>query len=128
MRIDEEDRVPLPHCLDASARFGMNAEDPVAVEIEHVMIGASGRPITGVEEGLVVDVGDVAPVLADHLEEAVAAVGVHHRIDDDQEVVQHVADLIIARGDEVVCDRDGGIGAGSLVAVDRIREPRDRRR
>lgn len=110
--VDEEDGVPGTDFAEAAAGFGMDAEEPVAVEVEEVVIAAAPGPVAGVEEGLLVDVGGAA-VFGDHLQEAVAAVGVHQRIDDDDEVVEQAGDRGIVGGEEVVDDREGGIGASS---------------
>ncbi len=66
-------------------------------------------------------------MLGDHLQEAVAAVGVHHRVDDHHQLVEQPPDRLAAARRQVVDHRQRGVGARGLVAVDRVGQPGDRR-
>ena len=72
------------------------------------------------EERLIVDIRCRRAVLGDLLQEPVAPVRVHHRIDQDHQVVKQLGDVGAGAGDQVVEERQGAVGAGRLVTMNRI--------
>lgn len=115
MSIYKKLRVPAGEGSDASARFGMDAEDPIAVEIEQVMVTAAAWPVTRVQQRLIIHVGHGAAMFGDHFEEAFAAIGIHQRIDDDDELSSQPGGFRIVRRNQVVEVADGrksGFGSG----------------
>jgi hypothetical protein len=123
VRIDEELRREGPHRLPAPARLRLRARHPVAVHVEQVVVAAPEGPAPAVH-AVVVEVGREAGRLLDHRDDALAPVGVQARIDHDHEFVEQLRGLASRVGHEVVPERDGGVGAGELVPVDRVAHPR----
>ena len=101
----------------------MTGVDPVAVQVEQVVVAAPVGPVAGVQHGLVVHVRLRAAALGQRLGEARAAVRVHARVDDDHDLVQQPARSLGTVGGEVMQHHQRGIGARALVAVDGIRQP-----
>ena len=72
---------------------------------------------------MVVDVGLGAAVFGDLLQEPVPAVGIHHRIYQNHQLVQQALDWLALGSGEVIHHRQCRVRAGGFVAVDRIGQP-----
>ncbi len=102
MRIDEQQRMPRAGFPDPTTGLGIDRRQPVAVEVEQVVVAAPPRPVAGVQQRLVVDVRCRRAMLGDLLQEPLPAVGVHHRIDQHDQLVEQIRDLSGGAGDQVV--------------------------
>ena len=124
--VEEIERMPAAGSFDTAAGFRVDAQDPVAVQIEVVVVGAAVGPITGMQQSLVVDVREGAAVFGGLVAETVAAVGVHQRVDQDHHLVEHGQHLGVGGSHQVVDERQGRIGARGFIAVNGVGKPRHR--
>ena len=109
--IDECDGIPLLDSIDATARFGLRQDEPVAIHVEQVMVGASARPGFVVLRGQPIDVRQQSLSHFEVMNEAITAVRVLHRVNDYDRVIENVVNAIItARGKQVIGRQHGGIG------------------
>ena len=88
------------------------------------MVGASERPITGVEKGLVVNVRCCATILLKRLREAGAPIRVHHGVNHHNHIIEHRRYFGVCARYEVVDARQCRIRARRLVAMNRVSHPR----
>jgi hypothetical protein len=102
---------------------GMDAEDPVAVEVKEVVVAPASRPVAGMQQGLIVHIRHGAAVFGHHLEEPPAAIRVHERINDDDEALAQPFGAVVVRGDQVMEQGQRGIRSLRFVAVDGVAEP-----
>ncbi|MBQ1674259.1 MAG: hypothetical protein II064_09245, partial [Bacteroidales bacterium] len=82
-------RFPLVHRDGTGARFGLRLVDPVAVQVEPVVVGPAARPGLRMLEFLAVGVSDGTPVRIDPLRETADPVGIDHRVDQHDIVLQN---------------------------------------
>ncbi len=123
VRVDEQERVPLGRLPDAPAGLGVDPQDPVAVEVEVIVIAPPPRPVAGVQERLVVDVRSGGAMLGDLLQEALPAVRVHHRVDQYDDVLEQLDDRGVEARRQVINECQGAVRARRFVAVDRVGQP-----
>ena len=123
MAIDEHLRAPAVQFAHTTAGFRVPEEDEVPVQIEQVVIRPSPRPLPAVQHGLIVDAGCRAAGLLQGLDESSPPIRIHQRIDEDDLVGEQLSDGRVGGGGQHVDGRQGGIGAGGLVAVNGVRHP-----
>ena len=125
--IDDQHRVPsrkLPH---AATRFGMHAEEVIAVQVEEIVVAAAPRRVAGVLQRLVIDTRRRPAILGDHLEKTIAPVWILERIDHHHDVLEELRHLRIIHGNEMVKHGKRCVRAFRLVAVNRVTQPGDGR-
>ena len=88
MRVDRDVRLPAEIGGDPGPGLGLGLEEPVAVHVEEVMVVPPGRPPLDPLGGERLGIGGDAPVLAVEVDEPIAAVGVLHRVDDHDDLVE----------------------------------------
>ncbi len=109
-----------------ASRLGLGHRQPVAVQVEVIVIGASARPglvVLGRERvgGGLDPVGDL-----ELMDEAVASIGILGGNDDDQRFGEDLFHhRIVHRREKVIRGQKAGVGRRDLVAVNPIREPGD---
>jgi len=109
----------------ASDGFWLGEGEPVAVEVEPVVVGASAGP--GFESFSVLGVGAgvLAAVVVGPVGEAVATVGVEVGDKDDDGVFEDVVNLVALAVGEVVEAPESGFADAGFVAVDAVAHPED---
>ena len=127
--VDNDDRVPFKDAGDTAARFGLSQSEPVAVHVKQVVVEAAGGPGFVMLGAGTVGEGFEAARRFKRMNEAGAPIRVLHRVNDDDGFAEDLVHNGIAAGSEqVIGERETGIGAGNLIAVDAIGEPDDCRR
>ncbi|MEY2746959.1 MAG: hypothetical protein RL112_2001 [Planctomycetota bacterium] len=127
VRVDHQLGHPGADGGPARAGLGLRAERPVAVHVVQVVVAAPVGPAAAVH-AVAVDVRRVARVLHQHRQDALASIGVHARVEHDHDLVEHVEHVLGRAGRVVVRHGEAGVRSRHLVAVDRVRQPRDGRR
>ncbi len=113
---------PPVELLEAGSGLGLLRQEPVAVEIEPVVVGAAVGP--GLAVLAVPAVGDQHPaaVHVGPLGEPPQAVGVERRVEDDHRLGEQALDRLPPRRRQVVGDEKRRVRAARLVAVDAVAE------
>jgi len=88
------------------------------------VVSATKGPVTGVKKGLIINVRRCAAILLEGLCKAGAPIGVHHRVDNHNHIIEHRRYFGVRAGYEVVDARQRRIGARGLVAMNRVSHPR----
>ena len=128
VEVDEHQRVPLLEHAHSPERLGLGERDPIAVEVEEVVVGATARPSLVVLGRQPIEVWSDAVALREVLDEAVAAIRVLGRVDQHQHVLADGVDHRVAlRRQQVIGGEHRGIRRGDLVPVDAVGEPDHRR-
>ena len=76
----------------------MNLHDPVAVQIEQVVVSAPGGPQASMLHRLVVRIRDLTGQLLKLTEVTLSAVGIHQWVDVNDQFVQELWHLPLGRG------------------------------
>ncbi len=108
---------PVVEQRHPALRFGMLRHEPVAVEIEPVVVGPPARPRLRVLPVLSVPRGDPAPVGVDPVDETVPPVRVVVGVHDDHRVLQQAVHGRSAARGQVIEHQHGRLGTAGLVAV-----------
>ena len=90
MEIDGDNRHPFAQHFDAALGLGLGGGEPVAVQVEVVMVGATAGPGLGVFGGKLAGVGFQAEILFVEVDEAVAAIGVLGGVQQQDVVAQNL--------------------------------------
>ncbi len=127
VQVDHHHRVPFADRGDLAAGLGLAECEPVAIEIEHVVIDASARPrfvmLGRLPVGSRIDAGRGEEIV----HEPRAPVGVLHRIDHHDGLAHDPRGArVVLCGEQVIGGHQRGIGRGDLVAVDPVGQPRHR--
>jgi hypothetical protein len=128
VQVHDDLRIPLQQRPGAPLRFGLRHREVVAVHVEEVVVRPPARPGLVMLRRLRIGIrfGRAAQQVAS--DEPVAAVGVLHRVDDDESLPQRQVHVgVAARRQEVIRLGQRGVGRGDLVAVDAVDEPHDHR-
>ena len=120
-------RFPLVHRDGAGARFGLRLVDPVAVQVEPVVVRAAARPRLRVFQLLAVGVRHGAAVRIHPLRETADAVGIDHRVDQDDIVLQYLLRIGRPGRGQVIGQQQRRVESARLVAVDAVAEPVEHR-
>ena len=124
VQVDDDHRVPLPNRGDLAAGLGLREGEPVAIEVEHVVVHPPARPRLVMLGRLPVGIGCDAGGGEEIVHEARPPVGVLHRVDDHDGAGHDLGGTrIVLRGEQVIGSHQRGVGRGDLVAVDAIGEP-----
>ena len=124
VQVHVDQREPLAQGFHLVEDLGLGERNPVAVQIEEVVVDAPAGPRLEVLGGHRAGVRLEAPRLLEVVHEAVAAVGILDGIDKHQHVGQNlVHQLVVARGEQVVSREQAGVGRGKLVAMHAVGKP-----
>ena len=124
VQVNEHHREPLQKRLHPAPRFRLRERKPVPVHVKQVVVHASGGPGLIVLGRLRVLVRLWPARLAEVVDEAVAPIGILHRVDDDHALIQNLLDqLVILRRRQVVGGQQARIGAGDFVPVHPVLQP-----
>jgi hypothetical protein len=128
VEIDGDLRLELEADRDAAARLGLRLRKPVAIHVEEIVVAASARPRLVVLRGIRHGVGVHCASQRVRGNEARAAVGVLHRVDQHQRITQHQVDARVTLGGEQMVGLDQRrVGRRDLVAVHAMNQPHDHR-
>ena len=125
--IDHQLRMPFVQCLHPGTAFRLGEDEPVAVEVEQVVIGASPGPYPGVVDALGIAVGHGAAPLLHRGQESLPAVGIFHRVDAHQQFPAKLCAAFIRAGSQLISHLEGGVGAGEFISVNAVHHPGHRR-
>ena len=117
--------LPVVEEFEAALGLGVDGGEPVAVEVEPVVVGAAIGPAFLVLAITAVGAGVLAAVAVGPGGEALEAVGIQAGVEDDDGVFEEVGGGLVAGGGEVVGEECGGVGGAGFVAVDAIAHPDD---
>ena len=128
MRIDVGHREPLLQGRDPAPCLGLRQDEPVAVQVEQVVVRTPAGPGLVVLGRQSVRVGHEALGHLKMMNETIATVGILHRVDDDDRVLEDgIDDLVALRGKQVVGGQHRRVGGRDFVAVHGVGQPRHRR-
>ena len=129
VQVDVDLRKVVEGNLNAPARLWLRLREPVAVHVEQVVIRPPARPGFVVLRVVGRRVGRGRLALQVLEDEAGAAVGILHRVDEHQRVAQHrVHAGVAARRQQMVGLEQRRIARADLVAVHAVHEPHHHRR
>ncbi len=120
VEVREHLRLPVVEVVEPSLRGRVLTGQPVPVQVKPVVVGASPRPRLVVLTVLRVGRGRAPPVAIDPVHEAVAPVGIEHRVDECDRVFEGRLDVRPTAGRHVVQEQNRGLRAARLVAVDAV--------
>ena len=76
---------------DPGLGLDLGLEKPVAVHVEEVMVVPAARPPLNPFGRQRLGIGGDAPVLSMEIDESIATVGVLHRVEDHDNLLEHLA-------------------------------------
>ena len=124
VQVDVHLRKVLERHPDAATRFGLRLREPVAVHVEQIVVRPSARPrlvVLGVV-GCGVGVGGLTLQILE--DEPRAPVGILHRIDQHERVLEHrIHAGVTTGGQQVIRLEQRGIARADLVPVHAVHEP-----
>ena len=124
VKIHVHHRQPLAQRLHLAEDLRLGQPDPIAIQVEQVMIGAAAGPRLIVLGRARTRIRHQAASLLEVVHEAVAPVRVLRRIDQHHHLRQHIVhNLVVARGQQVVRGHQRRVRGRDLVAVDSVGEP-----
>ena len=127
MRVDQHHRLPFADRRDLAARFRLGQSEPVAIQIEQIMVEAPAGPLLVVLGSGRIGNRHGAARLGIMLYEAIAPVRVLRRIDHDEGVREDGFDPRIAPcGEQVIGQSERGIAARDFVTMHAVGKPRHR--
>ncbi|MNY09303.1 hypothetical protein D3C86_1422130 [compost metagenome] len=125
--IDQDLGPPVADQGGVALGFRLGLDEPVAVQVEQVVVIAARRPGLGPFRRQRVGVGLGAQTGLEAVDEAVAPVGVLGRDEDDHGVLHPALRLGVGGVHQAARGGHGGVGGADLVAVHRIGHPDDDR-
>ena len=128
VQVDIDQRPPFQERGDARSGLGLSHAEPIAVHVEHRVIGAATRPRLAVLGGLRSRIRKATACATRVEHETIATIGVLQRIDQHHTFVEHLRyDVIVGRREQVVEHIECCIGARRLITVHTVCEPPHRR-
>ncbi len=129
VQVDHDLRQPLEQDRDTAAALGLCLREPVAIQIEEVMVGAAAGPGLVVFGGQAQGVGDAGATGPGGLDEAPATIGVLQRVDQHDRLAQDGrGPWVVLRGQQMVRLEHRCAGRRDLVAVHAVQQRHHDRR
>ncbi len=123
VQIDDDVRHPVEQHPHAAAALGLGLREPVAIEVEEIMVRPAARPRLVVfgGGGLVVGRGRLPEQVLE--DESRAPIRVLHRIDEHDRFAADDVDIgIVLRREQMICLGHGGLARRDLVPVHAVRQ------
>ena len=124
VRIDQHHRLPFGHRRNLAARFGLGQREPVAIEIEQVMVIAPARPGLVVPGGVAITRRCDAELRVIGIGEPRPPIGVLAGVDDDHAFAQDRIDQRVPlRSEQVIGQHQRRVRSADLVPVHAVGQP-----
>ena len=117
---------PVVEYGESPAAGRMLVSEPVSIEIEPVVIGASVRNCFSVLSIIWISTGVLSAMTVSPVGKAVETVGVLHGRKNDYDVFKLPLDVVVVNGVQVVRDERRGIGAAGFIAVNAVHHMKNR--